>query len=294
MHLHKLSRFILGTAQFGLDYGVANSAGKVAPDEAAEILAFAKSRGIVTLDTAIAYGDSESVLGEIGVSNWQVITKLPFMPEDCKHPYDWLSGQLESSLKRLKIGKVHAVLLHRPDQLLGTGGSDLYEALCRAREAGLTEKIGLSVYDAALLRDVIGPMEFDIVQAPFNLIDRRIIATGWTEKLHLSGCELHVRSIFLQGLLLMSRKQRPEYFAAWQDLFDALDAWLERYSISPLAASLRFALNTPEIDKIVFGVVSVGQLKEILMAAEGELPPVPDALACQDERLVNPSNWKLV
>ena len=133
-------KLALGTAQFGLNYGVANHTGRVPLDEAREILGEAASHGVDVLDTAIAYGESEHVLGEIGVSSWRVVSKLPAVPNDCNDVFDWVATQIRGSLFRLNIDRLYAVLLHNPQQLFNSRGNEIIRAMVQVRDAGLTEK----------------------------------------------------------------------------------------------------------------------------------------------------------
>ena len=103
--------------------------------------------------------------------------------------------------------------------------------------------------------------------------------------------EIHVRSVFLQGLLLMSKSQRPEKFNGWNDLWLKWDCWLEENNITALEASIRYVLSIPEISKVIIGVDSTSQLKEIISAANGKLPLIPSELFSNDVSLLNPSNW---
>ena len=124
-------RLVLGTAQFGLDYGIANQTGKVRFDGAQAIVSLAKDSGINTLDTATAYGISEKVLGDIGIDSWKVVTKLSALPADCANVMDWVQKTVVESLDRLKIEKLYALLLHRPLELLGKDGSRLLDSLSK-------------------------------------------------------------------------------------------------------------------------------------------------------------------
>jgi aryl-alcohol dehydrogenase-like predicted oxidoreductase len=285
------SRIALGSVQFGLPYGVANATGRIAPTEGLAIIALARSAGIDTVDTAIAYGDSEAALGELGVSEWRVITKLPEMPVSGDAVADWVRSQLDNSLKRLGIESVHGLLLHRPAQLLGPDGKALYRALMAERERGRVGKIGISVYGPEELDQMLPSMKLDIVQAPLNILDNRIARSGWVARLQDAGCELHVRSIFLQGLLLMQRTARPAYFARWNPLWREWEDWLKDTGLSPLEACVRYALHASDIDKVVVGVDSVDHLAGILAAAEGEIPPLPANLLTDDTTLLNPALW---
>ena len=288
------SKIILGTAQFGLNYGIANNAGQVSPTEAASIISLAKRCGIDTLDTAIAYGESEEVLGEIGVHDWQIISKLPSLPDSVVDVAAWVNAQVNGSLQRLKTNRLHAILLHRPSQLLGFRGAELYRALFTQQERGVIAKIGISIYETSELDQLMPHMHFDVVQAPFNILDARLIDSGWMEKLAAMGCELHVRSVFLQGLLLMSPANRPAQFDSWRRLWSTWDAWLHDSDLTPLQACLRYALSTPGIAKVVIGINTTMQLEQILAAWQGDLPHVPDTLKICDPNLLNPALWKKI
>src|SRR3990172_7099104 len=110
-------KLALGTVQFGLPYGVANLHGQVSFDEARAILNYAETAGLDMLDTAVAYGNSEQHLGEIGVTQWQVVSKLPAIPEACADVAAWVGASVEASLQRLQIRQLHGLLLHSPAQL---------------------------------------------------------------------------------------------------------------------------------------------------------------------------------
>jgi aryl-alcohol dehydrogenase-like predicted oxidoreductase len=210
--------FALGTVQFGLPYGVANRQGQVSFEEAEAILELSKQEGIRTLDTAIAYGESEEVLGRLGVSGFQVITKLSEIPNGVNIA-NWVEEQVVLSRERLGIDRFYSIMLHRPEQLLSSRGPELYQVLQSLKRRGITEKVGISVYSPSELSKIYASMHFDLVQAPLNVLDRRMIHSGWLVRLQRMGVEIHIRSIFMQGLLLMSQNDRPEKFSPWQDLW---------------------------------------------------------------------------
>lgn len=287
-----LSKLALGTAQFGLEYGIANQTGKVGVNAARAILELACSHGLRTLDTAIAYGDSEQTLGRIGISDWQVITKLPAVPEGCPAVGNWVQTQLGASLQRLETTHVYGLLLHRPQQLSGPFGPELLRALQHAKASGRVQKIGVSVYDPAELDAIFKVHRIDLVQAPFNVLDKRLLTSGWLARLRDQGVEVHTRSAFMQGLLLMPPARRPARFDAWRELWSTWDEWLQRRGISPLAACLRYALGTDGADKVIVGVESVAQLKEILEAArQQDHVALPVNIDSTDVELLNPSHW---
>ena len=285
------SRLALGTAQFGLCYGVANQGGRVSHDQTAAILEHAWAAGLDTIDTAIAYGDSEQRLGEIGVAQWQVITKLPAMPETCRDVTAWVQESVLGSLKRLRIPRLHGLLLHRSQPFGGPRGDALYGALHALREQGTVGRIGASIYDPDELDALWPQCQLDLVQAPLNIMDRRLATSGWLTRLHRAGTEVHIRSVFLQGLLLMEAANRPAIFNSWQPLWDRWHHWLDDQQLTPLRACLGFALSQPEVDRVVVGVDSLNQLQEILSSVKTPAVEPPAALMSDDLHLINPALW---
>jgi aryl-alcohol dehydrogenase-like predicted oxidoreductase len=285
------SRLAIGAVQFGLPYGIANQVGQVSRDEVAEILGHAWAAGVDTLDTAIGYGDSEAILGEIEVDQWQVITKLPEVPEACADVASWVQELVAGSLGRLRVPRLRGLLLHRPQQLLCPHGDELYRALVGVRDQGKTEKIGVSVYGPDELDAIWPRYQFDLVQAPFNILDRRLVSSGWLTRLCKAGTEVHVRSVFLQGLLLMDAANRPEKFNRWQSLWDDWHRWLTDHALTPLQACLSFAISQPEINRVVVGVDSLEQLRGVFACAKNTFNIPPETLMSNDLDLINPSCW---
>lgn len=284
-------KLALGTVQFGLDYGVANTSGRVTVQEAGAILQRAQACGLDTLDTAIAYGESETVLGQLGIERWNTVTKLPAVPDDCQDIALWVNEQIHQSINRLGVRQLHGVLIHRPAQLLEKMGPALYGALQSIKAQGKTRKVGVSVYGPAELDALFDAYALDLVQAPLNILDRGLIESGWADRLHDAGVEVHTRSAFLQGLLLMPAGRRPAKFSPWANIWRAWDGWLERQGLTPLQACLRYVTNLPQIDRVVVGVDTAAQLQQIVVAANGKLSTLPEFPDLQDTRLINPASW---
>jgi aryl-alcohol dehydrogenase-like predicted oxidoreductase len=289
----KVRKIALGTVQFGLDYGITGAL-KVPSEEIRRILTFAKENQIDTLDTAIDYGDSEIILGESGISGWKTVTKLPATPKVCQNLKEWVFKNVYKSLGRLRIPKLYGVLLHKPQELLGASGQQLYAALQNCKDQGLVQKIGISIYDPSELDSILNRYSIDLIQAPFNVIDRRLETSGWLERLHQSGVEIHVRSVFLQGLLLMPKNQRPEKFDRWNKLWDVWHTWLEENQVSALQACLNFVLKYLQIDQVVVGVDSLIHFEEIVGIIDKKCAIPPICLINTDIDLVTPSNWRLL
>ena len=286
-------KLALGTAQFGLKYGLANRADKVPSDMVEQLLKIASAFNITMLDTAITYGDSEQVLGLHNLAKFEIVSKLPEVPLDCLNIEEWVLKQTTSSLKRLKADKLNALLLHRPAQLLGTNGEKIYKSILKLKEQGIVDQIGVSVYGPDELSELIKRFDFDVIQAPMNILDRRMKNTGMLKQLKKTGVAIHIRSAFLQGLLLMPSEKTPVYFTPWAPLINTYHHWLTEQNISPLQACLSYLNQYSDIDKIIVGVDSIWQLKQIAAAMDTPITDIPDCLQSVDEGLINPSRWQL-
>lgn len=287
-------RVALGTAQFGLPYGIANQTGQVARPEAKTMLQFAAAKGIDMLDTAIAYGESETCLGETGIHGFSVVTKLPAVPSSLHDVREWVREQFDLSLRRLGIANIYGLLLHRPADLLGSNGPSLWHAVEELRDIGLVQKIGVSVYAPSEIEAMTSQYKVDLVQAPFNVFDRRFSTSGWLDRLKGKGVEVHTRSAFLQGLLLMPRTAIPPKFSIWNSLWATWHDWLDNVDIPATQACLGFVQGFSGIDKIVVGVDSLRQFEQIIEAAQSTTDLIFPEFSCIDERLINPSNWNLL
>lgn len=286
-------KLALGTAQFGSAYGVTNKTGQVKAQEVHEILKSAKQAGIDTVDTAVAYGESESVLGAAGLNGLKVVTKLPSIPGDLSDVRAWIREQVNYSLARLKAPQLYGLLLHRSQQLVGEAGEPVVLALEELKAEKKVEKIGVSIYSPVELEGVTKSCSIDLVQAPINLLDRRLKNSDWLSRLKILGIEIHARSVFLQGLLLMPPNTHPTKFLKWQSYWERWHNWLSKNpSITPVQACLQFVLKQPEIDRVVVGVDSHQQLLQLVQAIQEPVSvPFPD-LCCSDEMLLHPSNWE--
>lgn len=286
------SKISLGTAQFGMDYGIANDKGKPSLEKVKSILKKAKNLGVKNIDTASVYGASESILGQIGVSDFNLTTKIPSIPIESVDINAYVNNIIEESLNKIKIKEFHGVLLHDSEQLFNKEvESDIHNALISLKDNGLTKKVGISIYDPNKLSQLNSIESYDIVQCPYNLFDRRLESSNWMEKLSDYGIEIQIRSIFLQGLLLMEKHKRPTKFKKWNDLWDDLDNWLKKNNISAVDACLNFSFESKYIDSVVLGVDSEEQLNEIFNKINNENKAYPKNIFSNDVNLINPVNW---
>lgn len=284
----------LGTVQFGMPYGVANIHGKVTPEQAEAMLRAALDAGVDTLDTAIAYGDAEELLGSIGVDDFRVISKIPALREPVGEVDDWVVAQIEASLERLQVPRLGGLMLHAPDELLGPHGPAIARGMVRARDASLAERIGLSVYSPEQLAALVDLVPLEIIQIPLNVFDRRFVETGWLSRLISDNVEVHARSVFLQGLLLMNPDCVPSKFEPFRSLIDGWYAWLEGDAAvcrSTVQACLAHVASYAGISRVVVGADSLAQLQHIIEAASTAPLRAPESLASPPTSLINPSLW---
>lgn len=285
-------KLALGTAQFGFNYGVANNSGQIKFTDAKKILQLAKNENIHLIDTAVNYGNSEKIIGDIGIQNFKVVSKLPEIPLNCKDIDLWVEETVRSSLKLLKIQSLYGLLIHKPDTILKKSGRKLINALNKIKSIGLVKKIGVSVYDPSECDKIMKFENFDIVQAPLNLLDRRFVKSGCLLKLHHQNVEIHTRSVFLQGLLLMPRNRIPKKFNVWSNIWDKWSLELKKNNLSATSACLSYPLSIPEVDHIIFGVDNLTQFNQVINASKLKIPKIDlSFMISNDERLINPKNW---
>ncbi len=266
--------------QFGQAYGVSNARGQVTPDEAALILARAAEAGVPVLDTAANYGESESVLAALDTAPFRIVTKT------CSAK-DGVEVVVARAMLSARMLKADTLLVHAATDLEVPG---LWPALQALKADGVFRRIGISTYvadDPAALAARFAP---DMVQLPFSLLDQRLLQDGSLARLQDMGVEVHARSLFLQGLLLMDTP--PAHLASAAPHLAALHARLAAAGTTKLAAALGFVLSRPQIAIGIVGVTTRDELDEILAAAAQPLPNLDwDACALSDERLLTPSLW---
>jgi aryl-alcohol dehydrogenase-like predicted oxidoreductase len=288
----------LGTVQFGLPYGVSNTTGRTEADEVGRILEYAESSGICVLDTAAAYGDSEKVLGRFisGNSAFRVVTKtLPIKGDIVdSEAVASVEQRFETSLKNLGQASIYGLLLHRADDLLKPGGGELASWLAAQKVSGKVSKVGVSVYERRTLDAILDKHAIDVVQLPLNILDQRLLANGYLAELKAAGIEIHVRSAFLQGLLLMHPDEMPPYFSGIQAHMRCLKQFIEDQGLSSIEAALGFVSSIDEVDSVVCGVNTIEQLKEIVACATTSVDAAAyKEFAISDEKVLDPSQWQL-
>ena len=290
---HKSAQsLILGTVQFGLPYGVNKEDGQPDIGQVRDLLNLAFEKGIRELDTAAAYGTSEEVLGACGIEQWSVITKVPSLRdvEGAKisaNAYDYV----QRSFERLKVSSLQGLLAHDHNDLIGDRGRHFYEGVAPLMASGQIKKLGVSVYEPDDVTDIIAPCR-QIIQLPLNIFDQRFVLSGAASRLKAEGAELHARSLFLQGLLLMHPDERPSAFARWKKQLAEFDSEVQDSNKSALSLCLGYARAQEDIARLVIGVNTPEQLMEILDAFQDSAVHINfDKLSSDDISFIDPRKW---
>ena len=258
----------LGTAQFGLAYGITNAAGQVSEEAVAPILTQAMEAGIGWLDTAQAYGNAEEVLGRQlpAGHEFRLISKLPAQtqPEFSAQDADAWEQALHASCRRLGVFSLDTLLLHAPADLAKAGGQHLEDWLLSVRERGLVQRLGVSIYEATDL-DGLNPALLELVQLPLSLFDQRLLQDGTIARLRAAGTAIHARSIYLQGLLLTSAGDWPHWVSSEVRRHkEKLETLAATKGCNAIDLALGFAREQVELEAVVLGVCSIKELTELL------------------------------
>ena len=290
-------RLGLGTAQFGSAYGISNAGGQVSECEVAALLELAQAESVFVLDTAATYGESEAALGRQLRPNhtFRIVTKTVPIAAPCIRNADVQSvaDAFERSLERLKTDRVDALLIHHASELTRPGGEVLTAWLRDIRRNGLAAKIGVSCYSVAELAAASKVLVADIVQLPCSVLDRRFLESGQCAALKAAGAEVHARSVFLQGLMLMPPERLPDRFAPFRSCFERLDRYAADHGMTRIELALGFISRQAAIDIAVIGVTSTQELRDVVAAARAAETATADyeGLECADEWLLNPGLW---
>ena len=258
----------LGTAQLGLDYGVANKSGCPDGKKAVEILKTAFDNGIRSFDTAWNYGKSESVIGDFIASEKKepfIISKLPDMSKaggsDFDPVYKAVRQHVEESLKRLKVKKIQAYLLHSAKDMDSRGGN-VIKSLSNLKGEGMIGVIGVSVYYPEEAKRALSIDEIGAVQIPANIFDQRFEESGVLAQMGSSGKTVFARSAFMQGIFFLKPGRLPVGLEFTKEYLKKLHAFSESEGMTIQELAVCFLKSMPEISSIVIGAESKEQVLE--------------------------------
>ena len=250
-------KIVLGTANFGNYYGLISKT-RVVESKAKKIISYCEKENVGMIETSSDYKNTEKILGRVGCKNFKIITKLPMIKED------FIEKKIKASLINLNKKNIYALMLRNPAYYIDKSKKELWEKAKDLKTRGIISKLGITIYDPNELDISFKILQPDLVQFPYNLLDRRIESSGWLEYLHQNNVETHCRSIFLQGLLLRKKNELPKHFLRYKKIWYDYHAWLKSNNITAIEACINLALEKKEISKIIFGVESLDQLKTII------------------------------
>lgn len=286
-------KLALGTAQFGLDYGIAGH-GKVTKDQVRKILSLAALNGIKVLDTAHQYGNALDVLGTLNdvitKQKFRIVLKIPEIPEELNlWKTQEIRAQIFTDLQRMKVDSIDTLMVHNPACLTKSGADLVYDLLLNFKYMGLCQKIGVSVYGIGELKTILSQYSFDVVSFPCNIIDHRFV-NRMVEYMSALRVEMHARSLFLQGLLLNPHGNLLKRIS-WE-----FERVIRRISVKfegdMMKACIAYFRQQFPINYGVIGVHSVEQLQEIITTYNGIDSWYDfDSYAIVDQRITDPRKW---
>ncbi|MGZ8369506.1 MAG: aldo/keto reductase [Caulobacteraceae bacterium] len=281
----------LGTAQFGLDYGQAGPRGRSPEAEAGDILQIAARGGVGVLDAAVGTGHAETVLGR------QMPRPCPFRAvlktARCDRGPEFVEKEVRASLTRLGLDRAYAIVVQQAGDLFGPYGPALWSLLQRLKGEGLVEKIGVSVYPSDDPRGLARRFHPDIIQAPASLLDQRLIADGTLSELAGQGIEVHLRSIFLQGILFLPPDRMPAHLRDASGALSKARRMMAEGRSDPLQAALGWALSRPEASSVIVGVTTAAEIQAVLAAAASPPPDLAwDDMAIDNAAALDGPAWR--
>ena len=282
-----VSKLALGASQFRFEGAASHPRARSPQAEVAEIIAVAARSGVSTLDAAVSFDSGEAIIG--AAPNLHSFKLLVRAARADKGP-DHVEAEARASLKRLGVTRAEAIIVQNAGELFGRGGPDLWDKLLDLKDQGLFEKIGVVALASDDPLGIAKRFHPDIIQSPASLLDQRLLANGTLAAVAELGVEVHLRSIFLQGLLFLENP--PERLAFAAPMMKAARTRIAAAGITPMAAALAFVLSRPEVDLAVIGLTGLRQLEETLTAIATPAPELDWAsFALSDTRVLTPSLW---
>jgi spore coat polysaccharide biosynthesis protein SpsF len=299
--------YVVGGAQLGFDYGLANRAGKPSPDVVGAMLAVAAAAGATTIDTAAAYGDSESVLGAVLTGDadlsgrFWIITKLAPDVEDAGDPLavaGLVREAVDASRRRLRQDRIPLLLLHRSTARRAFGGA-LWEALRQLVEEDVIGGLGVSVYAPEEALDALSDPQVAVIQVPMSALDRRMVEAGVLDRCRERGVAVFARSVFLQGALAVPNLPPGAYAERLRPYVDRFHLEAARFGRSGASLALAYVRSIPSVAGFVIGAETVEQVRDNVALFEmeplsaNERNALEAALGSPDDDLVDISSWKM-
>ena len=286
-----MKKIIIGSANFNQSYSLKNN--KIYFHEIKRLFKIAKKNKILRIDTSPNYKNSEKIIGKLKFSGQKVISKIGKIPLNLKKNKleTFLNLQVLNSIKNLKVKKLDCILIQNSDILLTERGKFIFDILNRLKKRKKIGKIGISIYDFKNLKKIISRFKIDVIQTPFSIVDKRLVDDGWLKKLVKLKIEVHVRSIFLQGVLLTKKNELPTKLKFLSKYWEKWDTWQKSNKISSLEACFAFVHHTNGIKGIVIGLNNSKQLEQIInLKTIKKIKKFPE-LKIKNRGQIDPLKW---
>ena len=238
----------------------------------------------------------EKNISKVKNSKWKIITKIKIDKSIHKNKnknniVKIIDKKIQKSFDKLKTKKIYCILISNPELMIKDKkvAKVIYGYIQDIKKKKYLEKFGYSIYNFNILTNLIKNFRPDLIQCPYNIFDRRLVEAGHLQKLKKEKILVHVRSIFLQGLLLMDILL-PKKFMKWRKLFKNYHKWLQKNDIKALDACINFASKNRKIDKIIIGFNNINQLNEIINSKKFKMH-YPKKLSSNAQNLINPTTW---
>lgn len=281
-------KLAVGTVKFGTNYGLINKK-KIYLNEIKKISRFINSKinNINLIDTAFSYGKSHKIIGRTKLNKLKIVTKIRFLS---KNKINYFNKNIDNLLKDLRVNKIYGLLFHDAKDAIN---KSYLKLLLDLKKKKITKKIGVSIYSPNDLKIILKLWKPDIVQVPFNIFDQRLVKSGYLDLLKKLKIEIHVRSCFLQGLLVNYDRNKKKFkkFKKWSDLLESWSGWCRNNNISKFEACLQFIKNYKKIDYLVVGFDNLKQLKEIIYALDKKEIKITNKFYSSDLKLIDPRKW---
>tara|TARA_B110000003_G_scaffold271262_1_gene305152 strand:+ start:2334 stop:3185 length:852 start_codon:yes stop_codon:yes gene_type:complete len=282
-------KLAIGTVQFGINYGINNKNGIPSDNDVSKIFNLSIKNNINYLDTSISYGNSEERISKLASNKFNIITKS----NNVKNSVELVSS-FKRSLSSLKKESVYGFLFHNADNLIEN--NNLWSSLVKFKNEKKVKKIGYSIYNTKQI-DYLLDKGFipDIIQLPYSLLDRKF--EKYLMKLKKLGTEIHVRSVFLQGLYFMDIKKLPEKLLPLKKYLESIDSICKEFNILIGELALNFVNDNKYVDKIIIGVDSSNQLLQNIETIKNwknnyKINELINKIDVEEKHLLNPINWK--
>lgn len=296
------NKLVLGTAQLGLNYGIANKTGKPVESEALEIMKYAVENGINCFDTAYSYGNSEIIIGKFlntyksYKNKINTITKMASLNKE-KPDEDDINDRFFESLNRLGQNSIYCYMVHDFNDI--RNNYDLInDVFLKLKEEGHIKKIGVSIYDKSQIKFLLKNFDFDLIQIPINIFDQRLLMDDILVDLKKRGIEIYARSVFLQGLIFLDKYNLPLKFKSIKKQLEKLNDISLKFNISKEEVALLFVNAITEIDKIMIGIEKIEQLKRNIEIVNNfknihKMKTIINFknFAIENENIVDPRKW---